>query len=102
MVGCCVLSCGGFGVSTLVSCSGGGASAWGTDVLKMAASCLSAVVCFSPMCGMGLDIVGCSSDYVRSAATLVTTSSGDRLEKFFWDGNSSVVSDTRSNAVLVM
>ena len=45
MSGCCVLGCGGFGVSTFVSFAGGGAGSWGTDVLNMAASCLSAVVC---------------------------------------------------------
>ena len=51
---------------------------------------------------MGLDDVWCCSDYVRSVAALVTASSGDRLGKLFWAGNSSVVLDTRSDAVLGM
>ena len=83
MAGCCVLSCGGFGVSTLGSCAGGGAGAWGAAVLKMAAICLRAVVCFSPRFVMGLGGVGFYSASVRSAAALVTASAGDRLGKFF-------------------
>ena len=51
---------------------------------------------------MGLDGVGLCSAYVRSAAELVTASSGDRRGKFFWSGNSPFVSDTRSDAVLGM
>ena len=51
---------------------------------------------------MGLYILGCCSDFVRSAAALVTAYSGDRLGKFFMAGNSSVVSDTHSDVVLVM
>ena len=100
MAGCCILGCGGFGVSTLRSCAGGGASAWGTAVMKTAASCLSAIVFFYTRCGMGLDGVGCCSASVMSAATLVTASAENRLGKFFWAGNISVVSDTLSNAVL--
>ena len=102
MAGCYILGCGGFGVSTLGSCTGGGAGAWGTAVLKMAVSCLSAVVCFYPRCRMGLDGVGFCSASVRSAAVIVTAYAGDRLGNFFWAGNSSVVSDTRSDAVLGM
>ena len=49
---------------------------------------------------MGLDGVGCCSDSVSSVAALVTASDEDRLGKLFWDGNSSVVLDTRSDAVL--
>ena len=102
MVGCCVIGCGGFGVSTLRSCAGGCAGAWGTAVLKMDASCFSAVVLFSPRCVMGLDDVGGCSAYVRSVAALVTAYSGNILGKLFWAGNSSVVLDTRSGAVLSM
>ena len=102
MAVCCVLGCGGFGVSTLRSCAGGGAGAWGTSMLKMAASCLSAVVFFSPRCGMGLGGVGFYSASVRSVAALVTASAEDRLGKLFWAVNSSFVSDTRSDAVLGM
>ena len=72
MAGCCVLGFGGFGVSTLVSCSGGGAGAWGMAVLKMAASCLRSVVCFSPRFRMGVDGVGFCSASVRSEAAIVT------------------------------
>ena len=102
MVGCCVLVCGGFGVSTLGGCVGGCAGAWGTAVLKMAASCLNAIVCFYLRYGMGMDGIGCCSASVGSAAALVTASDGNRLGKFFWDGNISVVSDTCSNDVLGM
>ena len=102
MAGCCVLGFGGFGVSTLVSCAGGGAGSWGTVVLKMAAIFLSDIVCFSPRCRMGLDCVGCCSASVRSAAVLVTASAGNRLGKFFWAVNCSVVLDTRSDFVLFM
>ena len=97
--GCCLLGCGGFGISTLGNCAGGGAGAWGTDVLKMAASCLSAIFCFFPRFGMGLDVVGWCSASVRSASALVTVSAIDRLGKFFWAVNSSVVLDKRSDAV---
>ena len=102
MSGCCVLGCGGFGVFTFVSFVGGGAGSWDTDVLKMAASCLSAVVCFYPRCGMGMDGVGFCSASVGSEAALVTASAGDRLGKLFWAGNSSVVLDTRSDDVFGM
>ena len=51
---------------------------------------------------MGMDGVGFCSASVRSAAALVTASAGDRLGRFFWDENSSVVSDTLSDAVLSM
>ena len=51
---------------------------------------------------MGMDGVGCCSDSARSADTVVTAFAGDRLGKIFWAGNSSIVSDTRSDAVLVM
>ena len=100
MEGCCVLGCGGFGVYTIVRCAGGCAGAWGTALLNMAASCLSAVVFFSPRCGMGLGGVGFYSASVRSVAALVTASAEDRLGKLFWAVNSSFVSDTRSDAVL--
>ena len=98
----CVLGRGGFGVSTLKNCAVGGAGAWGTAMLNMAASCLSAIVFFSPRCEMGMDGVGCCSSSVRSAATLVISSAGDSLGKIFWDGNSLVVSHTCSDAVLGM
>ena len=99
---CFVLICGGSGVSTLKSCVGGGAGAWGTAVLNMDASYLRAVVCFSLRCGMGLDGVGFCRSSIRSAVALVTTSAGDRLGNFFWTRNSSVVMDTSSDDVLVM
>ena len=102
MAGCFVLGCGGFGVSTLGSCARGDAGAWGAAMLNMAARLLSAIVCFYPRCGMGLDGVGCCIAPVRSAAALVTASAVDRLGKFFWAGNSSVVLDTRSEAVFGM
>ena len=102
MVGCCVLlrGCGGYGVSTLGSCAGGGAGAWGMDVMKMVSSCLRSVVFFSLRYGMGMDGVGFCRASGRSAATLVTVSVGERLGEFFWNGKNSVVSDTRSDAVL--
>ena len=102
MAGCCILGCGGSGVSTLGSCAIGGAGYWGTGVLKMAASCLRAVVCFYPRCGLGLDGVGFYRVSFSSVAVLVTASDGDRLGNLFWNRNSSVVSDTRSDAVLGM
>ena len=49
---------------------------------------------------MGLYGVGFCSASVISAAALVTASAGNRLGEFFWTGNSSVVLDTRYNAVL--
>ena len=104
MAGCYILlhGCGGSGVSTLGSCAGGCAGAWGTSVFKMTASCLRAVACLSPRCGMGLDGVGLCRTSVRSVNAIVTPSSSDSIGKFFWTGNSSVVSDTRSDAVLGM
>ena len=102
MVGFCVIGYGGFGVSTLGRCVGGCAGAWGTAVLKMAASRLSAIVFFSPRYGTGMYGVGCCSAYLSSVAALVTASSGYRLGKLFWAGNSSVVSYTRSYTVLGM
>ena len=51
---------------------------------------------------MGMYGVGFCRASVRSEAALVTASAGDRLGKFFWTGNSSVVLDTHSNAVLGM
>ena len=102
MLGCCVLVCGGFGVSTLGGCTGGCAGAWGTAVLKMDASCLSAVICFSISCGMGLDGVGFCKASVRSAAAIVTVSAVKRLGDFFWTGKSSVLLDTRSDDLLGM
>ena len=51
---------------------------------------------------MGFDGVGFCRASVRSMAALVTESAGDSLGKFFWTGNSSVLSDTRSDAVLGM
>ena len=98
----CVLGCGGFGVSAPGSCAGVGGGDWGTDVLKMAASCMSAVVCFYPRCVMGMDGVGFYSDSVKPVTALVTTSTGNSFGKFFWSGNSSVVSYTRYGAVLGM
>ena len=68
----------------------------------MSDSFLRADVCFYPRFGMGMDGVGFCRASVRSTAVLVTASSGNRLSEFFWTGNSSVVSDTRSGAVLVM
>ena len=65
-------------------------------------SCLRAVVCFYTRCGIGLDGVGFCRASVRSAVALVTASAENRLGKFFWTGNSSVVSDTRFDAVLDM
>ena len=98
----CVLVYGVFAVSTLESCAEVGAGVWGTAVLKMVAGCLSSIFCFFPRCKMGLDGVRCCSASVRSAAALVTVSTGDRLGKLFWDENRSVVSDTHSNDILGM
>ena len=66
----------------------------------MSASFPRAIVFLSPRFGMGLDVVGLCRASVRSVTALVTASAGDRLGKFFWTGNISVVSDTRSDAVL--
>ena len=49
--------------------------------------CLSAVVCLSPRCRMGMDGIGFCRASVRSEAARVTASSGDSLGKFFWNGN---------------
>ena len=102
MAECRVIGCGSYGVSTLGSCAGEGSGAWGTAVLNMSASFLRADVCFYPRFEMGKDGVGLCRASVRSAAALVTASSGNRPSEFFWTGNSLVVSDTRSGAVLVM
>ena len=51
---------------------------------------------------MGLDGIRLCRASVRSEAALVTASAGDRLGKFFWIGNSSVLLDTHSDAVLGM
>ena len=102
MAGCCILVCGGFDVSTLGSCAGGGSGTWVTDVFKMADSCLRDIFCFSPRCVTGMGGVGFCSASVRSAAALVTASAGDRLGKFLCTRNNSVVSYTRSYAFLVM
>ena len=69
MVGFCVIGYGGFGVSTLGRCVGGCAGAWGTAVLKMAASRLSAIVFFSPRYGTGMYGVGCCYQEVSQAHT---------------------------------
>ena len=102
MAGCHVLlsGYGGSVVSTLGSCAGGGDGSWGTFVLNMDSSCLRTVVCLSPRCSMGLDVIRFCRASVRSSAVLVTKSAGDSLGEFFWTGNSPVVSDTHSNAVL--
>ena len=102
MAGCRVLIFGGFGVSTLGSCAGGGAGAWDTAVLKMSNSCVRSVFCLSTMCGMGVNGIGVFRASVRSAAVLVAAYAGDRLGNLFWTRNISVVSDTRSDAVLGM
>ena len=102
MTGCCILGCGGFGVSSLRSCAGGGAGALVTAVLNMAASFIRAVVCFSPRCGIGMYGSRFCSASVRSVAELVTASAGDRLGKFLCSGNSLVVSDTGFYAFLGM
>ena len=104
MEGCFVLlrRCGGSSVSALIIFAGGGAGDCGAAVLKMAASCLSAVVLFYPRCGMGLDCVGFCQASVRSAAALVTISAYERFGKLFWTRKSSSVSDTCSDAVLGM
>ena len=51
---------------------------------------------------MGLDVVGFCRAPVRSVFALVTASAGNRLGKFFWTGNSPVMLDTSSDAVLGM
>ena len=48
---------------------------------------------------MGLDGVWFCRVSVRSAAKLVTASAGNRLSKFFWTRNSSVVLDICFDAV---
>ena len=75
---CCVLPlhCGGSGVYTLGSFSGGGGGVCGTALLKMSASCFIAAVCIYPSCGMVMDGTGFWRDSVRSAAALVTASFG--------------------------
>ena len=102
MGGCCILGYGGFVVSALGIFSGGGSSTWGTSMLKMSASCLSAVVCFIPTYIMGMDGVGFCSASLRSAAGIFTASAVNIIGKFFWAGNSSVVSDTHSYDVFVV
>ena len=51
---------------------------------------------------MGLDGVGFCRASFRSDAALFTASDGERLENLLWTWKSSVVSDTRSDAVLGM
>ena len=81
-------------------CWRGGDGSFGMAMLKMAASCFSAAVCFYPSYGMGMDGAGFWRDSVRSADTLVTASDGERLGNFFWNGKSSVVLENRYNTVL--
>ena len=51
---------------------------------------------------MGLDGAGFWRAYVRSDAACVTASSGESLGNLFCTGKISVVSETRSDAVLGM
>ena len=51
---------------------------------------------------MGLDGDGLWRASARSAAVFVTVSAGEIVVNFFYTGKSSVVLETRSNAILVM
>ena len=103
LVGCRVffnLYSGAVVCSTLGSWSGRVVCGCGTSVLKSFSSYRRASVWLFPRCGIGLDGVGWSRVYVRSDAACMTPSSGDMLGSFVWDGKSSVVSYTISDAVL--
>ena len=71
-------------------------------MLKVADSLFSVAVCFSPICGMGLDGDGFWRASVRSAYAHVTASAGDRLGNVFLTGKSYVVPENRSDDVLSM
>ena len=81
---------------------GRGDGACGTSMLKMAASCFSAAVCFNTSYGMKMYGAGFLRASVRSAAALFTASSVKRIGKFFFTGKSYFLSDTHPNAVLGM
>ena len=69
-------------------------------MLKMAVNCFSAAFCFSKSYRMGMDGDGFWRDSVSYSDVCVTASSEDRLGNFFCTGNSSVVSETCSDAIL--
>ena len=71
-------------------------------MINMAANLSSAAIFFSTSGGMGLDGAWFWRASVRSAAMCVTASVGDRIGNLFCTGNSSVVLETRSYAVLGM
>ena len=71
-------------------------------MLKVADSLFSVAVCFSPICGMGLDGDGFWRASVRSAYAHVTASAGDRLGNVFLTGKSYVVPENCSDDVLGM
>ena len=81
---------------------GGGDGYCGTSMSNMDANFFSAAVCFSPSCGMRLDGVGFWRTSVGSDVVCVTKSSRERLGNFFCTGKSSIMSETRSDAVLGM
>ena len=66
----------------------------------MADNCISAAVCFSPRCRIGLEGSGFWITSMSSAAACVTASSGVRLGSLFYAGEISVVSGACSEAVL--
>ena len=69
-------------------------------MLKLDFNCYSAAVSFSPKCSMGLDGSGFWSASVRSAAACFTSSSGNNIGYLFCTGNSHVVSEMCSVAIL--
>ena len=107
MVGCRVvpLFYDGSGISTLGICAGGVDGYCGMAMLNMVASCLVLLFVFLQGDGwvcMWLDGAGLWSTSVRSDAACVTSSAGDRIGNFFYNGNISVVSELHFDAVLVM
>ena len=79
---------------------GGSDGFCGTVMLKMPSSCFSSAVSSSPSYRMGLDGARFCRDSVRSSATFVTTSAGERIGNYFCNGSISVLSETRSYDVL--
>ena len=88
--------------TTLGSYTGGVVCACAMAVLNMDANFRISEVYFSPRCGIGIFGGGFLNASVMSAVVCVTSYSEDRLGSLFCAGKISVVSYTRSEAVLGM
>ena len=69
-------------------------------MLKMAANCFSAAVCFSKSYRMGMDGDGFWRDSVSYSDVCITASYEDRLGNLFCTGKSFIMSETYYNDVL--